>query len=329
LVDTIKAVGGLVYGSRYYWRVNAKGPGGTGPYSTVWSFTTSLPPPVLLSPGNNTGGQPLTITLKWNRIAKAASYHLQLSTDSSFSSGLIKDDSTIVDTFRVVSGLTINTKYYWRVNAKDAGGTSAFSPTWTFLTTTPLPDQVAVLFPSDLAVIAADSVKFVWRRSQPLVDRYWFEFAVDSLFNFRVVDSTLVDTTKILNQLVINTRYFWRVRGGNPGGWGSYSDPRSFSIIATGVALNRGVPQEFALSQNYPNPFNPSTMIEFALPKESWVTLEVYSLLGQKVATLVDGLRQAGYHAERFDGSELSSGLYLYRFSSNQISYSKKMLLLK
>jgi hypothetical protein len=281
-----------------------------------------------LSPGNNAGGQPLTITLIWAKIAKAASFRLQLGTDSSFVSGLIKDDSTIVDTIRIVSGLTINTRYYWRVSAKDAGGRGPFSPLWSFLTMTPLPDQVTVLSPADLASMAG-SVKFVWRQSQPLVSLYWFEYAPDSLFVFRVVDSTLTDTTKTLDQLLVDTKYFWRVRAGNPGGWGPYSDARRFFIIPTGVVESRGIPEEFGLSQNYPNPFNPSTVIEFALPKESYVRLEVYSLLGQKVATLIDGLQQAGYYAERFDGSSLSSGLYFYEFSTGEVSFVKRMLLLK
>ncbi len=89
------------------------------------------------------------------------------------------------------------------------------------------------------------------------------------------------------------------------------------------------IPTVFALSQNYPNPFNPSTRIEFAVPKESRVRLEVYNMLGQKIATLVDEVRTAGNHAVQFDASGLASGLYFYKLSTNEVSFLKKMMLLK
>jgi len=89
------------------------------------------------------------------------------------------------------------------------------------------------------------------------------------------------------------------------------------------------IPTVFALSQNYPNPFNPSTRIEFALPKETRVRLEVYNMLGQKVATLVDEVRSAGNYGVTFDAGSLASGLYFYRLSTNEVSFLKKMMLLK
>jgi predicted extracellular nuclease len=101
----------------------------------------------------------------------------------------------------------------------------------------------------------------------------------------------------------------------------------------TGVSLpGDGVlPITYAMSQNYPNPFNPSTVIEFALPKESYVTLTVYNTLGELVTTLVDGVRSAGYYREEFNASHIPSGLYFYRLnvSSLEKTFVKKMLLLK
>jgi hypothetical protein len=89
------------------------------------------------------------------------------------------------------------------------------------------------------------------------------------------------------------------------------------------------LPTEYSLSQNYPNPFNPSTVIEFALPKEAHVTLEVYNIIGQKVMTLVDEVRPAGYHSVKFDGTNLASGMYLYRLATGQQTFLKKLLLMK
>ena len=83
------------------------------------------------------------------------------------------------------------------------------------------------------------------------------------------------------------------------------------------------------LSQNYPNPFNPSTLIRYELPQESNVTLDVYSIEGQRVATLVNTVQPAGMHTVHFDGSRLASGVYLYRLTAGNNMLSKKMILIK
>lgn len=88
-------------------------------------------------------------------------------------------------------------------------------------------------------------------------------------------------------------------------------------------------PDEFTLSQNYPNPFNPSTNIRYTVPVQSDVTLEVFNLLGQRVATLVNTKQVAGSYTVRFDASSLASGLYIYRLSAGSYVNTQKMLLIK
>ena len=95
------------------------------------------------------------------------------------------------------------------------------------------------------------------------------------------------------------------------------------------------VPDDFELAQNYPNPFNPTTTIEFAIPEDSQVVLNVYNIQGQLVATLIDGMTNAGYHSVAWDGRDMfgsvvSSGVYFYRVSGeNGWTNVKKMILLK
>lgn len=89
------------------------------------------------------------------------------------------------------------------------------------------------------------------------------------------------------------------------------------------------IPKAFELSQNYPNPFNPSTVIDYGLPVDSRVSLKVYDMLGREIVTLVDADQSAGHHEARFDGTKLSSGVYLYRLKANNFVSIKKMLILK
>lgn len=97
------------------------------------------------------------------------------------------------------------------------------------------------------------------------------------------------------------------------------------------VEVEVGIPTAFDLSQNYPNPFNPTTRIEFAIPTPANVTLEVYDISGQKVATLVSGYMNAGYHFVDLDAVRygMSSGTYIYRISADKFSSIKKMILVK
>ncbi|KAB2908693.1 MAG: lamin tail domain-containing protein [Ignavibacteriales bacterium] len=92
------------------------------------------------------------------------------------------------------------------------------------------------------------------------------------------------------------------------------------------VELN---PTVYALEQNYPNPFNPSTKIRFSIPVSGTVTLSVYNAIGQKVATLINGETEAGYHEVNFDAAALPSGLYFYEINTADFKSIKKMLLLK
>lgn len=97
----------------------------------------------------------------------------------------------------------------------------------------------------------------------------------------------------------------------------------------TNIEGENGFPTAFALAQNYPNPFNPTTNIEFTLPQTTDVTLEVFNLQGQKVATLVNSTMPAGSHVAQFNAENLSSGIYLYRLTAGSFMQTNKMLLVK
>ncbi|MFU8860080.1 MAG: T9SS type A sorting domain-containing protein [Cyclonatronaceae bacterium] len=100
-------------------------------------------------------------------------------------------------------------------------------------------------------------------------------------------------------------------------------------VTATGITHQPDIPQDYRLYQNYPNPFNPETTVRFELPESADVTLDVYTITGQHVATLVDEFRTAGHHHVTFDGSRLSSGVYMYRLKTDQVIMTRKMTLVK
>ena len=98
----------------------------------------------------------------------------------------------------------------------------------------------------------------------------------------------------------------------------------------TGLTQNSGqIPTEYDLLQNYPNPFNPTTQIKFDIPKQGFVSLKVYDVLGKEVANLVNEVKAAGSYAVEFNGANLSSGIYYYRIESGSFVNVKKMVLIK
>lgn len=105
--------------------------------------------------------------------------------------------------------------------------------------------------------------------------------------------------------------------------------PDGTTRIELSVSGSLSVPHEFSLGQNYPNPFNPATHVEFSVPAEQFVSLMVYNVLGQEVATLVNEVRQPGRYAVEWDASNQPSGVYYYRIAAGSFTATKALILLK
>jgi hypothetical protein len=128
---------------------------------------------------------------------------------------------------------------------------------------------------------------------------------------------------------------YTRASGGFPLGDLNWFPTRKADWVAAGgpttaVRYNSDLqPSTFSLQQNYPNPFNPTTMIEFGLPERSMVTLKVFNVLGQEIATLVNGFKDAGLYAEEFNAFAMPSGVYFYRLQAGDFVATQRMIILK
>jgi hypothetical protein len=119
---------------------------------------------------------------------------------------------------------------------------------------------------------------------------------------------------------------------GVPGGSAHYisvAELRVFNNGTSGVTPDPTLPRDYVLLQNYPNPFNPTTKIAFNLPVGIDVTIKVYNVLGQEIATLANGIYDAGRHSIDFSGDRLPNGIYFYAIKAGSFSEMKKMVLLK
>ncbi len=134
-------------------------------------------------------------------------------------------------------------------------------------------------------------------------------------------DSHSYDYIDNLSDLNYRGKIYYRLKQVDYDGSANYSSTES--------VIFEPKPNDFALDQNYPNPFNPSTSIKYSLPEGARVKLTIYDLLGNEVETLVDEFKPAGTYSVKFNGSELTSGIYIYRMQAGDFVSTKRMALIK
>lgn len=137
------------------------------------------------------------------------------------------------------------------------------------------------------------------------------------------------------NSIVVDTIYSVAnsVNGdGNPilGDKWNFGENFPVRVIDIPVTVEDEIlPSEFQLAQNYPNPFNPGTSIEYTVSSRQYISLKVYDILGNEVASLVNEEKPSGTYQVRFNGTQLSSGVYIYKLETKDIINVKKMLMIK
>ena len=202
-----------------------------------------------------------------------------------------------------------------------------------------------LLFPPDSAENLPTTLDIGWSDVASATS-YHVQVSIHVGFIFgRVVDdSTFIDTTRSVTGLENNRRYYWRIKARNGNGESLWSPVRTFlTAPVTSITEAASAHEEFRLEQNYPNPFNPKTGISYHLPARrvesstgqaglsafSFVELRVFDVLGREVATLVSEKLAPGTYTKEWDATDIPSGVYFYRLSTNGFVQTKKLVLLR
>lgn len=208
-----------------------------------------------------------------------------------------------------------------------------------------VPKDFSLVSPKD--TLAQSEIEFIWNSTYSLnlndIINYELIIASDEMFNDIIFQSANISDTSFTTELS-NGNYFWKVKAFTSDSTFVYSNALNITVdIPTGIYDSKSELYDFRLEQNYPNPFNPVTKINYtvysvetlhrAQPKGETmslpVLLKVYNILGNEVATLVNSSQQPGNYEVEFNGSELSSGVYLYKIRIGDKTLSRKMILMK
>jgi len=255
LTDTTKLLQPLSNYVKYYWRIKAVNIGGQSDWSEVWNFKTLGNPYAsnLITPLNISLNQPISgLVFKWTkpqeRIETIQKYQYQLSTDSLFASFVI-NDTTVTDTTKTINSLNYLTKYFWRVRASNETGWGDWSETWRFTTLIEKPTVPVLATPADNSKGLALPLTIKWNKSLR-AEKYRLQVSANAEFSTLIVnDSTITDTSRILQTLTNYSQYYWRVKAYNNGGESSWSTAFSFKTLGNPYASYLIAPANLSVNQ--------------------------------------------------------------------------------
>jgi hypothetical protein len=198
----------------------------------------------------------------------------------------------------------------------------------------PLPIQLASF---TAMVISSSRVRLEWRTLSE-TNNYGFEVqkSQDSITNFQPIPNSFLPGHGTTNEpheysfadsVAVVGRWYYRLKQIDLDGTVHYSD--AIRVNLTTAVEEHQLPTAYGLLQNYPNPFNPTTTIRYDLPAPVHVTIKVYTVIGEEVATLVDKVQDAGFKFLTFATDRLASGMYFYRMTAGSFTEVKRMLVLK
>ncbi len=231
--DTSFFVSGLQHNKTYIWYISAHTPGGTSGWaSAVFRTIADMPEvPRCNYPFENARMIDIQPVLEWKSSCNAESYIVQIASDSLFYSIFCEADN-LTDTSTIACMLDEDTRYFWRVGAKNEAGCIWSIPVG-FNTTFPLPSAPVLLTPQSKEIVKSDSVNLIWLNSNPHVIDYHLQIGKDSTFQEIIIDTLLTDTTYVAHNLCNRKRFWWRISAENERGWGPRGETRNFFVSFT------------------------------------------------------------------------------------------------
>jgi hypothetical protein len=305
---------------------------GLGSSNLVFTYSTSvLASPSLLAAYNfNTGFYTLGVT---QPVTGRVSINIDYGGGSGSGTTVQSSYMDVATIHFTTTDPTGNSNLQWRTVTpnrtnvfKDDQATEVPAGTLNNLNSNPLPIQLASFAAT---VVRNNDVEVAWKTVSE-TNNYGFEVYRKrneggewTKLGFIEGHGTMLaeHSYTYLDKSVGFGKYYYQIKQVDLDG---KSETYPEMTVVVGVA-----PDQFVLAQNYPNPFNPTTTIEFALPKETHVSLEVYNAIGQRVATLVDKTKPMGIYVVPFNASALASGTYFYRLTTKEVTFIKKMMILK
>ncbi len=183
---------------------------------------------------------------------------------------------------------------------------------------------------NDSARVFSSEANYVYNGTSSQVTGSGLPSTVNNLTIDNADTVTLSQETTINGTLSLVAGLFNNTIPFTLGSGGKVSITGGKLLVPTAVnSVTSNIPKQFSLEQNYPNPFNPSTEIKYGLPKAAFVTLRVYNVLGQEVATLVNEHQNAGHYDLSFNMDRFASGVYFYMLRAGNFVATKKMMLIK
>lgn len=270
--------------------------------------------PILALPANNSVDTETEITLKWGKVDKALVYNLRIAKDADFNSLVVSQDGQTTTEY-VLGSLENNTSYFWKIQAQNDKGTSEWSETWSFKTKEAPLQQPSLTKPEDNAILSNTGPIFTWSTVANALS-YHLQVAIDNSFdeNKIVMNKEGLSSTTYTNansSLNTNKDYFWRVRGVDSKGNGTWSNSRKFTTGSINSVENE---KEFTYNV-FPNPTSDKVTIQTNDFK--FTNLKLVDIFGNTIKNYNFSDLSNNYTLEL---QNIASGLYfVYVSNSNNL----------